>query len=513
MNQKNVLLFLSMIGITFIVNAQEPSKSPNQPITQKTGNQSTSVDAGKWDTIPKGTRQVTIVEDRNQTYMISKIYKLKNVTATDIRPWVNGAVRRANPNSNAQRLNYKAAKEQYLVVNMPAWLVDDIDDMIDKIDRPGMLTGTGITQYIYHPRYRSTQDIMDVVGRFTNADAHYYRDPASNLIVGKNSASDAIDIDRFIRIMDRPIPQLEVRLKMYEINMNSLRELGIDYIRWKNGPGADILNIGADLMNFNASNEFFARAMDMVSKGSHAWAGFLVAPNFDASFIRLLAQKGKAKVATSGIITVTNSYRDSGTAFNNADFHISFTPQFQNISKDGNQEITVANNNENTYDFVVRNPIICFQPEDVNHWTGNKSAIMTFGWMLRGGSVVEHDNNGAEVINTNMLRSFLTVKPGTEKLIASFKRKHDVNQNNSMPFFGEIPLIKYLVGSTTASTADYKVFVTVETRPMPPRADLSDWAGKIIDTSRSLLAKQKVDAIKEAEPQIQTSNDDVEEIK
>ena len=512
MNQKLILFFLVAFGIAVISNAQEE----NQNLTTKSGQQSTSVDAGKWKVIPKGTRQVTIVEDRNQTYMVTKVYTLKHVMATDIRPWIDGAVRRADPNSNAQRLNYKSKKKQILVVNMPAWLVDDIDDMINKIDRPGMLTGTGITEYVYHPKYRSTQEIMDVVRRFSNADAHYYRDPASNLIVGKNSKSDSIDIDRFIQIMDRPLPQLEVRLKMYEINMNSLRELGIDYIRWKNGPGADLLNIGADLMNFNASNEFFARAMDMVSKGSSAWAGFLVAPNFDASFIRLLAQKGNAKVATSGIITVTNSYRDSGNAFNNADFRITFTPQFQNITKDGNQEITVANNNQNTYDFVIRNPIICFQPEDKNHWTGHKSAVMTFGWMLRGGSVVEHDNNGAEVINTNLIRSFLTVKPGSEKLIASFKRKHDVNQNNSMPFFGEIPLLKYLVGSTTESKADYKIFVTVETRPASPRADLSDWAGKIIDTANSILAKQKMDAIKEAEPEIleeNNSNDNVEEIK
>ena len=529
MNQKKLLLFLTMLGGVFIIDAQEQNQNLakkngsqsislqelNQNSSKKSGSQSISVDTSKWKIVPKGTRQVTIVEDRGQTYMITKIYRLKHVKATDIRPWVNGAVKRANSKSNVQRLNYKAGKQQFLVVNMPAWMVDDIDDMIKKLDRPGIIAGTGITEYTYHPKYRSTQDMMNVVrALFSTGETNYYRDPASNLIIGKNSASDAKDVDRFLRIMDRPVPQLEVRLKMYEINMNSLRELGIDYIRWKNGPGADLLNIGADLLNFNASNKLFGKAMDLVSKGSSSWAGYLVAPDFDASFIRLLAQKGNAKVATSGIITVTNNYRDPGTDYNNADYRITFTPQFQNITKNGRQEITVSNNNPNTYEFLLRSPVICFQPEKGNHNKGDKSAVMTFGWVLSGASVVERDNNGAEVVNSNIIRSFLTVKPGTEKLIASFKREQDAHQNNSMPFFGEIPLIKYLVGSTTESISDYKIFVTVETRPLPPRADLPDWAGKIIDTSNSLMAKRKIDAIKEAEPQIEEQqNNDVEEIK
>ena len=107
-HQKIVICFLTMLGAIFTLHSQEDAKG---------GIQSTSVDAAKWKIIPEGTRQITIVEDRNQNYMISKVYELKHIQACDIRPWVDTAVRRADSDSNVQRLNYKAGGKQFLVVN------------------------------------------------------------------------------------------------------------------------------------------------------------------------------------------------------------------------------------------------------------------------------------------------------------------------------------------------------------------------------------------------------------
>jgi type II secretory pathway component GspD/PulD (secretin) len=368
-------------------------------------------------------------------------------------------------------------------------MVPYIDDIVAKMDRfagkvdnpkelnASTMTGTGITQYEYRPKYRMTQDILNVVRMFRSPEASYYLDTASNLLYGKNSKSDNDDVSKYVKVLDRPIPQVELRIKMYELNESKLTELGIDYIRWKNGPGADILNIGADILKFKTGSEFLGKAMDIISRGSHTWTGFLVAPEFDASFLRLLAQNGTARVATSGVITVTNDYTDPGLNYNNARFRMSFTPEFQNISKNGDQAITLANDTPNTYNFFLRSPVICFK-NDLMH---QESAIMTFGWSMTTSSVLERDNNGQEGANTNTIQSYLTIAPGDEKLVASFKRRQKVNQNNGMPFLSDIPIVKYIFGSTTDSYAYYRYFVTFETRPIKPRPDLSSWAGNIID--------------------------------
>jgi len=495
-------------------------------VDDKAGTPAVGAASGQFQQLEKGTREITILEDRDQDYMTSKVYILQHVKAADMRPFILGAVRRANLQSNVQRLNYKAGGKQYLVVNMPVWMVEYVDDMVAKLDRApadpkkdvvdgSVIAGTGITRWSYRPKYRATQDIMNIIHSsiFLTGETAYYLDPASNLIYGKNSASDSADVAHYVDILDRPVPQVEMTIKLYEVNVSELMELGLDYINWKNGPGADILNVGSDLLKFDVSQEFVARVSDLIAKGSHSWAGFLVAPDFDASFLRMLAQKGKARVATSGSITVANDYADPGFDWNAATYRLGFTPQFQNISKNGRQEISVSNDTNVPFRFHLRSPVICYRSAD-----DPTGAIMTFGWVLTNSSVMERDNVGREAVNTNTIQSFLSLAPGGEKLIASFDRREDVNQNNGMPFLTDIPGLKYLFGSTTDSNSRYKVFVTIETRPLPIRADLSAWAGRVIDVTKTALEIEKKSdgqegsAAPEETPAPETA-DDIQEVK
>lgn len=488
------------------------------------GVQRTRLGTARWENKAPGTREITIVEDRDQTYMTSKVYVLKHTKAVDLRPFVAGAVRRYNSESNVQRLNYNAGGKQFLVVNMALDMVPYIDDMVKKLDRPtknpekdtingSIISGTGSYRFSYQPQYRATQDMLNVfrtVG-FAAAEAAYFLDPATNTFYWKNSYSDGVDGLNWMRIIDRPVPQVEMKIKMYEINMNELIELGIDFIRLKNGPGADLLNFATDLFNFDADEQFMAKMVDLISKGSHSWAGFLIAPDFDGSFIRLLAQKGNAKVATSSSITVATDYTDPGLSWDNARYRIRFTPEYQNISKDATQEISVANDSQNTYQFHLREPVICYcKTYDVNKKDDPKqSGIMTFGWVLQNGSVMERDNNGTETINPSVIRSFASVQPGTEKLIAAFDRQHDVDQDNGIPFLSDIPILKYIFGASTDSKANYKVFVTVETTRLPPRADLSQWAGKVVSLAE--MIKDEEDRTGVSEPEIKAGS--IEKIK
>jgi hypothetical protein len=391
--------------------------------------------------------------------------------------------------------------------------------MVAKLDRPvkdpkkntidgSIIAGTGIYRFSYQPQYRATQGMLNVfrtVG-FPAAECVYFLDTASNTFYWKNSYSDGIDGLNWMKILDRPIPQLELKLNMYEINMNHLVELGIDFIRLKNGPGADMLNFATDLFKFDSDEQFMGKMVDLISKGNHSWSGFLIAPDFDGSFIRLLAQKGDAKVATTSTMSVATDYTDPGLNWADARYRISFTPEYQNISKNATQEISVANDNANTYRFHLRSPVICFN----NKHKKAEAATMTFGWVLSNGSVLERDNNGTETINPSVIRSFATVNPGVEKLIAAFDRQHDVDQENGIPFLSEIPGFKYIFGSSTDSKANYKIFVTVETTSITPKASLSKWAGRVVSQVEMIKKdKKKKASIQE----VKNLSENVEEIK
>ena len=120
---------------------------------------------------PEKTRKIRFIEDDAQDYMVTKVYPLKHIKANDIVPFVLGAVMRYSSNSKVDRINYSAANQQWIVVTTPVAMMPYVDDMVAKMDRPGgvkdvngsIVKGTGITRYVYNPRWRSSQDMVTLM--------------------------------------------------------------------------------------------------------------------------------------------------------------------------------------------------------------------------------------------------------------------------------------------------------------------------------------------------------------
>lgn len=456
--------------------------------------------------VQKNKRDITIIEDRDQNYMTTKIYELKHVRASDIRAFVDGAVRRANSESNVQRLDYKHAKKQLLSVSMPTFMAPHIDDMITKLDRPGiedsdgsLIAGTGISRFSYTPLFRSTSDMLGILTSaiYNTEEAAYFRDTATNTFYWKDSLSDGNNALLWLKALDKPIPQVELSLSVYEINESDIRELGIDFITWKNGPGANLFGAGFDYLDLASltDSSSWGGLPDIASAAAHTWSGFMVAPNFDATFLRMLAQKGKAKIATSGSVTVVNDFNNTvdgfnnytdpdaaGLGFANARYRLRFQPNFQTITKDGNQAVTVGTQQPDFW-FYLRNPVINFNDTA----EADKAAVLNFGWVLHiANSLIEQANDGTAVQNDYDFRSQLTLAVGREKLLATFNKEHKVDQDNGVIGLGDIPVLKYILGSAAESAIKTRVFVTVTAKSVIPETGLSEWAGKIISAAEIL---------------------------
>jgi type II secretory pathway component GspD/PulD (secretin) len=433
--------------------------------------------------VKDGKRTVQIIEDRNQTYMASKVYKLQHMTAADLTPFVLGAVKRYDKHSQVERLDYKKKSEQYLVVHTGEQMLPYVDDMVAKLDRPGkkddtgsIVEGDGIYRFVYYPKFRFDKNLVEIGNMIGSGDGRYFYDQTTNMLYWKDSKSDGESVMKWYQAIDRPVPQVEVKIKVYELSDNDIKELGVDYVSWKNGPGAELLGLGADMFQFNAKEQIFSRAVEMFANMGSGVGGVMFAPQFDASFLRLLDQKGKADVFTSGSLTVVNDFTNS--------YHLKFTPGYQNISKNKLMEISVANNNRLNFELTINQPVICFEN------TANAAGILKFNYVVTLKDVVERNNTGTEFMNNHKASSDLTVACGTEKLLAVFSREHDVNQYNGMPFLGDIPIIKYVVGADTHSKAFTRLFVTLITTPVRPEASLSPWAGEVI-TAAELLRDER----------------------
>ena len=285
------------------------------------------------------SRKVHLIQDDAQDRMVSKIYKLKYVQGNDLVPFVSGIVMRYNINSIVDSVSY-GNNQQWLTVTCPVEMMPYVDEFIAKADRnvkiagkvPGeIIRGSGITRAVYRPLYRSGQAIADVLINSAigtgPGGAIYAYDANSNQIYWKDNASNTSYVYQFLSYLDRPPPQITLVFTIYEIRESSLRDLGVDYLAWKNGPGLNIFQAGFNAFGLSSAGSAALQAL------SGPFGGFFFAPQFDASFIRMLQQNGKADIADTATMTVSNS--------NTASYSIYFNPQQQNIVKSDNDRTSV----------------------------------------------------------------------------------------------------------------------------------------------------------------------------
>lgn len=436
------------------------------------------------------TRVIRLLQDDAQLKISSKVYELKFVKATDIRPYIEAAVKRYYAKSKVERVNYSKEKKNYLIVSTGEKFLPYVDELIAKIDQPGeldqygsVIEGTGITRIAYTPNYRAAEDIVRIVnGALRTSEGKAFLNKDTNTIYWKDDKQAALAILAWVKRLDRPVPQVNLRLNYYEIRESKLRDIGLDYLAWKNGPGLNLFETG-----FNAGNIFSNEAVvqlvngagqfvDLAKNFSTNWAygGFYTAPQFDLSFIRLLQQSGNAKLAGSTDLTFVNTALYEDASLNQLrTYQVELTADYQNIRKNSDDRSDVVTGNKPSFKLTVNNPVICFGagtgeidslgniPSDEAFYAKNNGGVV-FQYGLQTRDVVERNNRGDELGNTSFTSGSLTLGFKTEKLLSCYTKETETEQTIGIPFLVKIPVLKYLFGTTTTLKEKTYIVVTAE---------------------------------------------------
>ncbi len=437
-------------------------------------------------------REIRLIQDDAQTTIVSKIYELKHVKATDIRPFVLNAVTRYDAQSRVERVNYLSAKRQLLIVSTAPELIPYIDDLIAKFDQPGKvgengstIAGTGITRLSYTPKHRAAQDIVDIInGALRTGTGIAYLNQDTNTIYWKDDVTSAKAILAWVKRLDRPRPQVTLRLNYYELRDSDLKDVGLDYLSWRNGPGLDLFAVGyaaGHLASTEAALAGTSAFADLASDISRSWSrgGYFAAPQFDLSFVRLLRQSGKAKLVSTASLTVVNTPL-YGTA---ADVTKTYTTELGGehaaITKTADGKTDVTASATDGIAVKVINPVICFGyqasdadasgslPDTPDFYTSNNGGVV-FGFSLGATSVVERSNLGAELGHVARVDGALTLGFRREKLLGSYTKEVDASQTTGIPLLSRIPVLKYLFGTETTQKEKVTVIVTAEAIPVHP---------------------------------------------
>lgn len=419
-------------------------------------------------------QKITFVEDDAQKSMGSKIYELKHTKAADLAPFVRGAVLRYTGDSTVSCMS--DGKRELLIVSTGVNFFEYADQIIAALDRKSTfnkygsnITGNGIAYGFYTPKFRGDQGMLDVIVKGEVAspkqDAEVKFDAKRNFFYFKDTPSRVKSIKEKISWLDREIPQARVDLAVYEVRESDLRDIGIDYLAWKNGPGLNLFSAGFKALDVRGTEEMLRKILEVTSNfayGSYGFGGFYTAPAFDMSFIRILQQNGKATVSATASLMISN--------VPGKEFTINFAPQYQNLTKDEEHISAVASSEKDaSMKAILYNAII----------TNDKNGNVNFDYKFKHSTVVERNNFGNEISDKSVFTSSATIPLNQESVLVTWEKSTKVEQTIGIPFLCELPILKYIFGTTTSNEETVYLIVTARVN----KVNLNDKmpSGKVVE--------------------------------
>mgnify|MGYP001106610043 FL=1 len=197
------------------------------------------------------------------------------------------------------------------------------------------------------------------------------------------------------------------------------------------------------------------------------------------SFIRLLQQNGKAKLATSATLTVATGH----------DAKLQFTPGYQNLTKDGKtfaSAVAMSANDDLTLS-IIKPAISLSGATNKDGRLGHsendyakQTGIINFAYKLSMKNVVERNNLGDELYESSDSEGHISVQTGRERMIGRWTKELDVEQTIGVPFLCEVPVLKYVFGSTTRNKEKHFYFVSVKAELLHPDTDIAAITGRLV---------------------------------
>ena len=454
-----------------------------------------------WAADKGDSRTIRLRMDDAQTRFASKVYELKNASAEDIAPFITSAVLRYDRNSTVRNVTADNSSKQAIMVSTGREFIPYVDKIVAALDRKvakksadgSTISGTGLTRIAYSPKYRAAADLANVINSTisTNAGALFINEE-TNTIYWRDQDAAAKRTLSYLEKLDRPLPQVRVRVNYYEVRDSDLKDWGFDYLAWKNGPGVNLFNVG-----YNAGELIVNEVLENVPYAlSSTWGlgGFFTAPQFDMSFIRCLQQEGNTNaVATSSLMMINTpvgsksdlaalrQVQASNPTTAPFIYRTSMTPEYQNIGKNVLGRTYVGKSNYEDEDGVVHadppqlemqivNPFICLERASKDSKDGKDGGVI-FDYSLYFKSVVERGNTGAELSNSALFSGSTTLAFGKEKILAVYEKENDVEQTIGLPILCRIPVLKYLFSTNTKIKERTYIVVSAEAAMVDINAD------------------------------------------
>lgn len=443
-------------------------------------------------------RNVRILRTTNKAQLnryVPVVYNLKNVNPFAVVRWVRRTVQ--HEEGAVFTFVGPGANNGKMLVAVPEYQICYLNDLVATIDRANLTSSDG-TKRIYrqlkHRRANISDDERLDDSAFINTFAIYLTDNGANVIVDPEqnavfyqdapSGSDYLDA-ALTSTLDKPTPQAVLNTKIYEMDMSNNARIGLDYIAWKNGPGANLFAFGAFnevgsvnfrdgataiLDNSNGIGSIPDRHTPQTGrlKGDFRSNGdnFAYRYEMNSAFFDYLVTKGKARNLNSAKVAALNTRSATISAADQVLYYQVQTVNPSPLRPGGdkfaaNRGRTVIGTTEEVVDGELT-------PVEVGLELNLTPLIYENGLDVSiDGSMTDYngfDDTGYPRINSRDFATSVRMNVGEETVLGGLMRESQVKAGNKMPILGKIPILGYLFGgeNTRRSKKEIVVAITAE---------------------------------------------------
>ena len=412
---------------------------------------------------------IRFVRTNTDPLVITKLYTLKHAESYAMRGYILSVVQgtkvRGNPvEVDAVKFNdgrgvLLVSAEDYRFEKTSTG--ESIDEIINRLDRPGIAFSSGRPQFIYFPKVNAAANLKEMVhnvGAVSN-DMEF-AGGTDRLVVdgGLNALFVAAPywswnhIREQLEKYDRPMPEIRLHYQLLEVSTENDDKLGVDFQSWKNNDGVDLFSVGGRYRNNWAST--FAAGID----GSHSSRTdfFNFNPKWNSKYFDFLTSTGRAKVVTQGVVVAKNR-RPSRVYVGTGLFYEKQTPipdttvndkiiagrdklpaEVDPVVKHGNTQTTKA---ADGFKFEL----------DVTPVVTGKASILPI--RVAGTSLLGWNSDGSPRLNKSAFETEIQVgNEGKVFVIGGIKRTNVIRSVAGIPLLKDIPVLGWAFSTETETT-------------------------------------------------------------
>lgn len=442
------------------------------------------------DEVPDRTVRILRTTNKAQTnaYVV-KAYELRNVNPFAVLRFIRRPVQ-----AEEGAVFTFAAPDMasgIAVVAVPEWMIPSMDDLMQEIDRPGLTSTSGTSRAYVQLRHRranvSSDPVLDdsafvaqLAVYLTGNESRAITDPEQNAVFIEDAPSgiEALSI-ALAADLDVPTPQVIFNIRLYEISVENNTRLGLDYVDWKNGPGAPLFALGGfleggqtELRNgapgflngINGGNAFppDGSLPRRLLRSDFKASGTNFAYNYElhSGFFDYLTTRGKARVINSARIAVLDGRSATITAGDQILYYsVSSTDPSDIRGQDGEfGDIFAANIGRTvTPQLTSIETGLQISLTPIIHENGLDVSIDTRIETYNG-----FDDTGLPRIGSRESSDAVRMGEGQELVLGGLMREEKVDSGQKAPWLGKIPVLGWIFGQENNRRRHSEIFLVLE---------------------------------------------------